>query len=139
MSLREKKAGANPQTSVIGGLQKQIAEKDKEIEKLNQQLTTVKARLAEEVKILEESEKTINTQVSQIQELKNQVYGKGDDLAALKKKGEDDDVLISQLNAQITELSAQLAKSETLVKDRESELRELEEKVQKLLDALPPQ
>src|SRR4030042_3537610 len=114
MSVWGKKASANPQNSVIGGLQKQIADRDKEIEKLKLELTTIKTRLTEGVKILEESEKTINSQATQIQELKTQLYGKGDEFSTLKKKGEENDALITQLNAKITELSGQLAKSDTL-------------------------
>lgn len=72
-----KKQAKNPQASVIGGLQKQVAERDEEIEQLNQQITALKTRLAEGLKVLEDSEKVIDAQGKEIQELKNMLRHKG--------------------------------------------------------------
>ncbi len=139
MSLWGKKAGANPQASVIGGLQKQITERDKEIEKLTAQLTTIKARLAEDVKILEESEKTLNAQAGQIQELKNQLYGKG---GAPPDKGEASGAASDmqspvaenkQLKKQIKDFQDKIYVF-SMLPDRITELEKKNEKLTRMID-----
>ncbi len=140
MSLWGKKAGANPQASVIGGLQKQIGERDKEIEKLNQQLTTIKARLAEDVKILEESEKTLNLQAIQIQDLKNQVYGKGkappdkpDVIAALPPDLASAVLENKQLKGKVNELQEKIYVF-SMLPDRITDLEKKNEKLTRMID-----
>lgn len=139
MSLWGKKTGANPQASVIGGLQKQIAERDKEIEKANQQLTTLKARLAEDVKILEESEKTLNAQANQIQDLKNQLYGKGgapDKSAESGAAPADMKSAVSenkQLRSKVKEMQDKIYVF-SMLPDRITELEKKNEKLTRMID-----
>ncbi len=139
MSLWGKKAGANPQASVIGGLQKQISERDKEIEKLNQQLMTIKARLAEDVKILEESEKTLNSQAAQIQEFKNQLYGKGGappDKSDVSGAAPDMQSAVGenkQLKSKVKELQDKIYVF-SMLPDRITELEKKNEKLTRMID-----
>ncbi|MHA1732317.1 MAG: hypothetical protein ACTSU5_10250 [Promethearchaeota archaeon] len=76
LSLWKKDNQKTPSTSIIAGLQQQIAQKDSEIERLNEKMISLKTRINEDIQIMEQTEVVIKKQQEEINRLKSRAGGR---------------------------------------------------------------
>lgn len=138
LSLWKKESKSAPSSSIIAGLQQQVATKDKEIDALNQKIISLKTRLNEDISIMEQTEDVIKKQQEEIEILRKR-RGTSARSALLSPKktssagSEDSDPQAMKYKMKIKELEDKLYIFSALP-DRISGLEERLEKQNKMIE-----
>ena len=100
------KAEGAPKQSIIGSLQKLLAEKEDQISTLTEQLNALKTRMNETTEIIDQMERQFTTQQARIQELEAQVSGRpvSPSLSSTKALSGADKAQLDALNGKIRDL-----------------------------------